>query len=439
MVHERRHRRYDASVQVQLSTNGLRLRGETETISRGGMYVRSPRLVGSGLDVWSRLDLPTGEIVLPGRVAYVREDHGMGIRFHEEALPEDSPFTRYIELLDHRSQGVALIVDDDVASAALYTKYLRDADYRVLVASNILQAMDILRYGEVQVVVAEVQMKRMDGLDLTETIRRATESIEVVLVARRPLSPAQRARARQLRVQSVIEGTVTPDVLVQSVDKASLTHPAQFEEDDPWLAETITVEPVTTDIAERRLRELGCTTRTSDKGAVYGQLVFLYHRIHMPFDVSQPVPRVRMGTVNLDHVMLYVPRPLAKLQPIPIMRLPNQMALEAAIHEACEQREKNCRRAKAWLSAIGVNCRLDVNRFACVGHIRIEGEAVAFSSADPSELMLESIRGWTVRDAISEAKRRVDVRGVLSRADLVERMYPAYDAARLAMGPDPFE
>jgi uncharacterized protein (TIGR02266 family) len=450
MVSQRQHRRFDASVHVTVSTDGRSLKAHTETISRGGMFVTTQAPFRHGRDVWAHLNLPTGEVKIPGVVAYVvdvepRLGRGMGIRFHDVTPTSETSLSDYIETLARRHQGSVLLVDDDQPTMELYRTALRERDYSVRCARDYFSALDTLRYGEISVVVAEAQMRRMDGLDLAETIRRANSEIELVLLSRGPLGTDQAKRARKLKVATVLQKPFNLDMLAQAVDLASLTRethrrPTALDpEDSPWDAATVDVKPVTADIAELRLQQLGCVTRRSANGAVFGQLLFLYHRIHLPFDAQQAVPRVRMGTVGLDHVQIYVPKPLTAIPKIPILTMPNQLALERAIANAVGRRERDSMDVRRWFESMDVQAKLDKNRFCCMGQVLIEGESAVFSATSRREIILEKIRGYSVRDALGLEDRRISMVGVFNAADLRERLDPAFQIARMAVGPDPFD
>jgi two-component system chemotaxis sensor kinase CheA len=77
-----------------------------------------------------------------------------------------------------------LVVDDSVTTRALVQGLLEAAGYDVLVASDGMEAWTRLQEHDVDLVVSDVEMPRMDGIALTEAIRasRRLQQLPVVLV-----------------------------------------------------------------------------------------------------------------------------------------------------------------------------------------------------------------------------------------------------------------
>ncbi len=88
-----------------------------------------------------------------------------------------------------------LLVDDSVTTRALERSILEAGGYTVVVAFDGAEGWRILQEEPIDVVVSDVEMPRMDGFTLTETIRGTPRfrDLPVVLVTGRA-SPADRAR-----------------------------------------------------------------------------------------------------------------------------------------------------------------------------------------------------------------------------------------------------
>jgi two-component system chemotaxis sensor kinase CheA len=82
------------------------------------------------------------------------------------------------------SQRRILVVDDSVTTRTLETSILRAAGYEVFNAVDGIEALATLATHPVDLVVADVRMPRMDGLELTRSIRdnKAIRDLPVVLV-----------------------------------------------------------------------------------------------------------------------------------------------------------------------------------------------------------------------------------------------------------------
>lgn len=84
------------------------------------------------------------------------------------------------------SQGVVLVVDDDATVARAFTRILRAAGYVVQTASNGRLAVDMLGRGDFDVVLSDIAMPGMDGVQLLRSIRERHLDIPVVLITGGP-------------------------------------------------------------------------------------------------------------------------------------------------------------------------------------------------------------------------------------------------------------
>jgi len=83
-----------------------------------------------------------------------------------------------------------LVVDDDPFIARLLEIELRAAGYEVRVASDGLQALEAARERCPELVLADVMMPRMDGFELTRSLRQdpRTATVSVIMLTARGLS-----------------------------------------------------------------------------------------------------------------------------------------------------------------------------------------------------------------------------------------------------------
>lgn len=75
-----------------------------------------------------------------------------------------------------------LVVEDDPDMRELFCTVLSDHGYRCLAAGDGQQALDFTEQTYVDLMVADVMMPRMDGYDLTRTLRNAGVEIPILLV-----------------------------------------------------------------------------------------------------------------------------------------------------------------------------------------------------------------------------------------------------------------
>ena len=85
--------------------------------------------------------------------------------------------------LDLSGKETVLIVDDEMALRSVLTYALSEFGYRVLEASNGLQALDVLESNEVDLVISDITMPEMDGFELVENIHKLYPNMLIQLVS----------------------------------------------------------------------------------------------------------------------------------------------------------------------------------------------------------------------------------------------------------------
>jgi two-component system chemotaxis sensor kinase CheA len=77
-----------------------------------------------------------------------------------------------------------LVVDDSITTRAMERNLFENAGYSVIVAADGLEAWSVLQSEKVDLVVSDVDMPRMNGFELTETIRKDSRlgDLPIVLV-----------------------------------------------------------------------------------------------------------------------------------------------------------------------------------------------------------------------------------------------------------------
>ncbi len=65
-----------------------------------------------------------------------------------------------------------LVVDDDDATLALLSTFLRRNGYRVISATNPLRALDVLKTETVQLVITDLMMPHVDGIGFTQQLHQ---------------------------------------------------------------------------------------------------------------------------------------------------------------------------------------------------------------------------------------------------------------------------
>jgi len=76
---------------------------------------------------------------------------------------------------------VVLVVDDDLNQRLLYEQELRDAGYAVVVASSGPEAIEIVAQGGIDVVVLDIAMPGMDGVECLTKLLDIDRQLPVIL------------------------------------------------------------------------------------------------------------------------------------------------------------------------------------------------------------------------------------------------------------------
>jgi DNA-binding response OmpR family regulator len=77
-----------------------------------------------------------------------------------------------------------LVADDEPRIAGIVKDYLERAGYRVTIATNGEDALTLARGGRPDLVVLDLGLPRMDGLDVTRTLRKHSNVPVIMLTAR---------------------------------------------------------------------------------------------------------------------------------------------------------------------------------------------------------------------------------------------------------------
>ena len=123
-----------------------------------------------------------------------------------------------------------LVVDDEEIVRESYKLALTEAGYDVRTVPSGREALQACRMEHFDVMLADIRMPEMDGLEVSRVVAREFPDVRVIVITGYP-SPESAARARKLGVSDYLQKPVAPDRL-SAATAAALARPlAQVHEE----------------------------------------------------------------------------------------------------------------------------------------------------------------------------------------------------------------
>jgi CheY-like chemotaxis protein/anti-sigma regulatory factor (Ser/Thr protein kinase) len=148
-----------------------------EAFQRGGRQARSEG-TGLGLTLSKRIvELHGGRIWMTSRPGQGSTfGFAVPVQRHEEALAEPAP---------ERDMETVLVVEDDPHSVELLSVYLEGAGYKIAVARDGVEGLELARRLRPRAVVLDILLPRVDGWDLLGRLKAdaATAESPVIVVS----------------------------------------------------------------------------------------------------------------------------------------------------------------------------------------------------------------------------------------------------------------
>lgn len=120
-------------------------------------------------------------------------------------------------------QKTILIVDDEVRLINTTTKILERLGYAVLKATNGIQAVNIIRQHSVDVVIMDVDMPGISGLEALAKIKKSFPLIEVIMLTG-TFSNGLAPKALKLGAYDLLLKPISISELVAATDDAYKKH-----------------------------------------------------------------------------------------------------------------------------------------------------------------------------------------------------------------------
>ncbi|MBZ0156355.1 MAG: response regulator [Alphaproteobacteria bacterium] len=113
-----------------------------------------------------------------------------------------------------------LIVDDDKTTRKILSLYLKGKGYEVVTAENGLDAMEKLGTESINMVVTDMNMPYMDGIELTKTLRAdpAWQSMPIIMITTEA-DEDERKKACEAGVNDYLVKPASADQISESIKK----------------------------------------------------------------------------------------------------------------------------------------------------------------------------------------------------------------------------
>ena len=80
-------------------------------------------------------------------------------------------------------QPLVLLVEDDFAFRRSVTAYLEDSGFQVIEADDGVQALEILNQRSPDIIISDLRMPRMSGLELLEALKEWPGAAPVIMIS----------------------------------------------------------------------------------------------------------------------------------------------------------------------------------------------------------------------------------------------------------------
>src|SRR5437762_5883300 len=125
-----------------------------------------------------------------------------------------------------RKTPTVLVVEDDVENRTAMVKVLEGAEYKVLETDNGQQALDIIEEEDVDILVTDLRLPVMDGVELLKRAKANAQEIEVIMITGHGTV--------EIAVEAIKEGAY--DFITKPVKKAQLLRAVEKAAEKQYLS-----------------------------------------------------------------------------------------------------------------------------------------------------------------------------------------------------------
>jgi len=125
-----------------------------------------------------------------------------------------------------RKTPTILVVEDDTENRAAMVKVLENAEYTVLETDNGQQALDLLNQEDIDILVTDLRLPVMDGVELLKHAKAIQQDLEVIMITGHGTV--------EIAVEAIKEGAY--DFITKPVKKAQLLRGVEKASEKQYLS-----------------------------------------------------------------------------------------------------------------------------------------------------------------------------------------------------------
>lgn len=118
------------------------------------------------------------------------------------------------------TEKVILVVDDCRMTRRLLSMYLQEAGYEVIVAENGLEALEKLGRESCAVVITDLNMPQMDGIELTRSLKGHPffQNLPVIMLTTQG-EERERKNGLEAGVAAFLTKPISQELLIKEIDR----------------------------------------------------------------------------------------------------------------------------------------------------------------------------------------------------------------------------
>ena len=115
-----------------------------------------------------------------------------------------------------------LVVEDSISTRRTLAEFMQDLNYKVFTAKDGVEAVEIMRHHVPNIVLTDLEMPRMNGLELTSYVRShdETKDVPVIMLTSRT-TEKHKQEARSIGVNEYLTKPFVEDILLEKVQYLS--------------------------------------------------------------------------------------------------------------------------------------------------------------------------------------------------------------------------